>query len=78
MTAWWTTFDLSGVKSAIAERRSRMFSSFFQTLQKDEANLHSNKQVSFKASIKYWGINRTLDNDSPVRLLSSGPLYYKI
>ena len=60
MTAWWTTFPLSGVKSAMAERRSRMFSSFFQTLQKDEANLHNNhnnKQVSFKASIKHWGMS---------------------
>ena len=46
MTAWWTTFDLSGVKSAIAERRSRMFSSFFQTLQKDEANLQSSASLT--------------------------------
>ena len=46
MTAWWTTLDLSGVKSAMAERSSRMFSSFFQTLQKDEANLHSDKSAS--------------------------------
>ena len=59
MTAWWTTFPLSGVKSAMAERRSRMFSSFFQTLQKDEANLDNTKQVSFsfQASIKYWGMS---------------------
>ena len=41
MTAWCTTLALSGVKSAMAERSNRMFSSFFQTLQKDEANLQS-------------------------------------
>ena len=40
ITLWCTTFALSGVNRAIAESSRRMFSSFFQTLQKDEANLN--------------------------------------
>ena len=55
MTAWWTTFPLSGVKSAMAERRSRMFSSFFQTLQKDEANLDNSKSATRLQLTKHNG-----------------------